>query len=167
RGHATPSQAPRHVPPMHTSPSAHSTPWQAKSMQKPSSLHSKPPGHMNSPELQEATHLPWKQWRPTGQSPSPSSTAPLQSLSMLSQRSSVGCTAGRHSGAPPSSEQSVSPAAQAPCRPVSHGCPAPLQVSPVTKKTKSLKSPSFSGPPPLFCADRQLIWLIGRSSKAM
>ncbi len=98
----------------------------------------------NSLLLQGPTHFPCVQTWPLGQSPSPSSTIPLQSLSRLSHFSAVGLIVALQVGAPLTTHW-VTPLAQTPRRPVSQGTPPPLQVTPENWKTLSLKSPSFPG----------------------
>ena len=74
--------------------------------------------------------------------PSPSSTMPLQSLSRLSHFSAPLMTAGLQM-MPAPTWHSVTPCAQTPGIPVSHGSPPPSQVTPSIVNTLSLKSPSF------------------------
>src|SRR6478609_3573789 len=96
----------------------------------------------NSATPQRGTQTPCKQTRPSPQRTEPSSTTPSQSLSRLSQRSALAATCGLQTIAPPVWHW-VMPPAQTPGFPVSQGAPPPSQVTPLMRKTLSLKSPSF------------------------
>src|SRR4051794_40574861 len=86
--------------------------------------------------------VPWTQVAPAEQSPSPSSTSPLQSLSRLSQISGPAVICGLQTRSPPG-WHCVMPAAHTPSCLVSHGSPPPLHVTPLTLNTLSLKSASL------------------------
>src|SRR6516165_3276065 len=95
----------------------------------------------NSSNPHGGTQVPLKQILFESQSPMPSSTMPLQSLSRLSQVSGDGLMSGTQV-TDPSSWHSVTPCAQTPYIPVWHGSPLPWQTTPSNRNTLSLKSPS-------------------------
>src|SRR6185503_20798861 len=87
----------------------------------------------NSPTPHASIQLPLSHTLPAGQSDSPSSTMPLQSLSTLSHNSGPGLIMGRHMPVVPSDAQSVRPIEQAPCNSVVQGMPPPVHDKPLMK----------------------------------
>ena len=140
-GQTTPSQPPTQVPVWQIWPALQVTPSHDGSTQRPFTQ-TAAARRGTRWSLQGPTHFPCTQTWPVGQSPSPSSTIPLQSLSRLSHFSALGLIVATQVGVPPTTHW-VMPFAQTPCMVVWQGTPPPSQVTPVMAKTLSLKSPSF------------------------
>ncbi len=137
-GQTTPLQGSLHRPLMHLEPVGQATPTHAGSTQRPlSGSHTSIPSQTNSPPPHLGTQLPLSHTWFAGQM-SPSSTAPLQSLSKPSHVSLEGPTRGMHWRAPLWHWSVPSP--QTPGLPVAHFPPPPAHEMPVTKVVRSSKS---------------------------